>query len=495
MHRLYFIFSLVIFISCERTNENSDLPPEQKGRVQLTHKDSLNIETEFSENRTTNEKVKIYLENTLSMYGYIPKKSIHSTDFRNTINELLIASKNSYYNPNVELFLLNNRASVPVDLNNNLDNIDESTLRSQYSKGNTSSDFDKLFEKILVDLKQDEVVVFIADFIYSPPPNETEVISGLEGLRQNITAAFLNSKGSESLAVNVLHLESDFHGPYYDNDNDSVPGIKSRPYYIFIIGNQKSVKKYSTDVVPKLQRYNLKNQYNITPSSTVIKNYSALPFTLNIGQFESNSSSRATSQIKNIKVKTSLSQNTRLQLAISADLRDIPISDEYKMKTDNYLLNDDRLKLLDIGLIKNNKIHLADGSEHVIKSNDIANAKNTTHAFIITFPSAYKGVIELSLKKNIPKWVEQVSVKDGEDDRDIKTNALKQSQTFGFKHIVEGVYNAQVKDNSENEYFRILLDVNQEKSGSGLGSIIGWLIAFIIIGIIIFIIMRNKQRK
>lgn len=488
---IYFI-ALTLCFSCERKLKSGDSHKSDT----LVVKESINsTQDSIIEKFQGIGKVKVYIENTLSMYGYLPKKSLTSTDFRNAVNELLIGSKSNYKKTNVELFLINNKASVSVDINNNLDKIDKGSLEGLYKQGNRSSDFDKLFAKIIKDWKQDELVVFIADFIYSPPRNETEVLSGLTSLRQNITDAFQNAKNSAQLGTNILHLESNFYGDYYDNDNSAITGIKSRPYYIFILGNEKNVKEYSEKVVPQLKRYNLKNEYYISPSSTDINNYSALPFTLNTGQFESNGFSQETSQIKDIKVKNSLSQNSSLQLAISVDLNDIPVSGDYLLNPKNYNLNDNRIELIDIGLIKNNSIHLNDGFIEVIKSNDMTNAKNSTHAFLISFPSTYKGVIELSLKKNMPEWIKKVSIKDGEDDRDIKTNVLKQFQTFGFSYIVEGIYDAQIKAHPENEYFLISLNVEQETSGSGFVKFIGWFIGFLIIGIIAFIIIRNKQRK
>ena len=489
MKKVLLLPFLFIIIACARESKSVTSAPlvDTSTETPAPSEDTMDSPVEIG-------KVKVYIENTLSMYGYLPSKKERNTDFRDAVNELLIASKGSYNKENVELYLINNKTTVAVNIDNNLDKIDVNSLTHTYSQGRGNSDFDQLFGKILKEWNQDEIIVFIADFIYSP--GSTHVNSGLNQLRMNITDAFQKANGSDHLAVNILHLESDFHGAhYYDNDNKAVSGITKRPYYIFIMGDEDNIKEYSQKVVPQLKKYNLKNDYNISPSEVEIDDYSALPFTLSIGQFEAKSSLAGNSQVKEVIVKNSLNQGTTVQLAIAVDLHDIPVSPEYLMDIENYQLNDVKIEIKDILLIENKGIEMGDGTKESIKSNDLPKVGNTSHVFLVTFPNTYKGAIELSLNKNIPEWVNDVSIEDGDDDRDIKTNILKQSQTFGFDYIVEGIYNAHRLKKPKNEYFRITLDIDQEKSGSGIGAIIGWLIGLGIIGIIIFIVIRNKQRK
>lgn len=488
MKRIFLFPLLFLLIACARKPSRGEMVAST-----VTAEESQ-VPSEISEEMPIKiEKVKVYIENTLSMYGYLPEKKIVNTNFRNAVNELLIASKGSYGKKNVELSLINNTTSVQVNIDNNLDNIDVKSLGGNYRTGRGSSDFDRLFKDLLEDWDEDELLVFIADFIYSP--GKTDVITGLNHLRMNITDAFQKNKHSKSIAVNIFHLESDFHGPYYfDNDNKAVSGINQRPYYIFIIGSEENVKAYSDIIVPRIDNYDLKNDYQISPTVKQIKDYSALPFTLNIGQFESLDRGLNNSLVKSVTVKNSLSNKSNFELAVAINLKDIPVPPDYLMDIDNYYLSDNRLELIDIHRINNNRIELSDGTEEVIKSHDVQKAKNATHVFLVSFPSTYAGVIELSLKKKLPKWLEDVTIKDGEDDRDIEANILKQSQTFGFKYIVEGIKEAQIKQGLNDEYFQISIDVNQEKSTFGGGAILSVLLG-IVIALIIIVVVKNKQRQ
>lgn len=487
MNKLYILIFLIAIFSCERrsTEDSSSLINNKEKNI-VSEVDTLNVVPKTNDDKNHIGKVKFYLENTLSMYGYLPEKKI--TGFRDVVNELIISSKTNYNANNVDFFLINNTTTKSVSVKNNLDGIDAKSLKRLYSKGTGSSDFDELFKKILLDWKEDELIVFIADFIYSP--KSTDVESGLNRLRQNIASAFQNIPSSETLATNILHLESGFEGIYYDIKNAKYNNIDKRPYYVFIIGNEDNVDKYTKEISLKLERYNLKNNYQIIPSEIQISEFSALPFTLNKGQFAINSSKG-----KTVTIENALNQGSSVELAVSINLNDIPISEDYLLDLENYTLNTNKIEIVDVGKIEGNQIQLKDGTLKNINPGDISRTENSTHVLLLSLPNTYNGNIEITLDKNSPKWIENVSVKDGEDDRDIETNVLKQSQTFGFKHIVEGISEAQKTSGENNQYFQITLKVNQEKASSGLGTIVSWFIVLLILFMIGMIIYKNKQRK
>ncbi|WP_225034708.1 hypothetical protein [Winogradskyella sp. SM1960] len=489
MNKLYILIFLVAIFSCERrSTEDSSSVIDKKEKNIVSEVDTLNVVPKTNDKKNYIAKVKIYLENTLSMYGYLPEKKVLNTDFRNAVNELIINSKTNYSEDNTDLFLINNTSNRSVSIKDNLDNIDEETLGRLYKKGRGTSDFDELFKKILLDWKKGEIIVFIADFIYSP--KSTDVETGLDQLRMNIASAFQNIPSSEAIATSILHFESTFKGTYYDVDNTERESIKKRPYYIFIIGNEDNVGKYTKEVSPKLKRYNLKNNYQIIPSEIQIREFSALPFTLNKGQFALNSSKG-----KTVTIENALNQGSSVELAVSINLDDIPISEDYLIDLENYTLNTNKAKIVDVGKIEDNQIRLKDGTLKNINPGDMSRTENSTHVLLLSLPNTYNGNIEITLDKNIPKWIDNVSIKEGEDDRDVETNVLKQSQTFGFKHIVEGITEAQKKSGKSNQYFQITLKVNQEKASTGLGTIVSWFIFLLILFIIGMIIYKNKQRK
>src|SRR5690606_24113259 len=94
--------------------------------------------------------VKVYLENSKSMYGYLPSMSRDGrvTDFRNFLDGLV---RKPYFNSQKDsFFLINNTVTTPLNLDNyNISEIDNKFLENNYSNGSGNSDFDKLFPEIL----------------------------------------------------------------------------------------------------------------------------------------------------------------------------------------------------------------------------------------------------------------------------------------------------------------------------------------------------------
>ncbi|MFP3366935.1 hypothetical protein R0J93_25160, partial [Pseudoalteromonas sp. SIMBA_148] len=86
-----------------------------------------------------------------------------------------------------------------------------------------------------------------------------------------------------------------------------------------IIGSEDNVKKYSEKIIPQIKGFKLKHNYQLSPSVKKIENFSALPFTLNKGQFASNGLISNSSQIKSVTVKANLDQSSIVQLAVSID--------------------------------------------------------------------------------------------------------------------------------------------------------------------------------
>lgn len=473
-------------ISCSR--EQKQVNPEST----TSNLDSLTIETNSDVNNKSAiklKKINVFIENSLSMYGYLPNQSQAVTNFRDATNELLIHSKHSFPTTNRQVALINNERTFTINSTDNLNEIDETSLNNKYSQGRGNSDFDNLFEKIMDGWQQEEISIFIADFIYSP--GSSDVTTGLNRLRQNITNAFLSVENTQNLAVNILHLESDFHGIYYDNQDNKIEGIKNRPYFIFIIGNNSLVESFSEEISTKLEKYNLLNNFYLTSSTSTVEHYSALPYTLNIGQFDARGNT-SNGTIKSVNIKNTTKHKSNLQLAIIADLSEIPLDNISLLNKENYSLSTDKVELIEIGEIKDNQIFFGEKRE-AIKSNDLPFIKNATHVFLISLPSSFNGDIDLSLMKSIPEWIKRVTI-DG-DDLDIKNDPDKQKQTFGFSYIVDGVYNALVNNKNEanKNIFKISLNINQEKSGLGLLPILGGLA---IIGLIaIMILLRIKKNN
>jgi hypothetical protein len=488
MRKIFLLSIAFIVISCARNNgDNTEFSfQSSKSKTEKT------IEEPQSNNSGVQiENVNIYLENTLSMYGYIQSIK-NNTNFRNTANELVKTSKNIYGKENVSFSLVNNEALESIALDgDNIDNINIGLLEKKFKKGRGSSDFDEIFKKVLSKNDENDVSIVIADFVYSP--GDSDVKTGLIRFKQNIEAAFQNTKNAKDLGIQILHFNSEFDGVYYDINNDAIKGIENRPFYYIILGNNDLVDNYASKLIPELEEYQLLNDFQITAKDHQISDYSALTQTLNSGQFSIEGSLSGEKQLRKVLVNKATNSEPVLQLAISADLSKIPVKSAYLTNTENYDINNpNNLELLQVLEIENGKIVLNNGEEESVKLEDKKRIKNATHVFLVLLPEFYNGKINLSLHNTQPKWIEEVSLDT--DDIDIKSKT-KQNKTFGFSYMVSGMYEAIQKNNQTGNYFEISLGVGQEGTGSQFSGLLIGLVVLCIVGLIIFIIIKNKQRK
>lgn len=489
-HKILLILFIVFTYSCHRDVSSGDL----NQNLQTTAIDTTNNPTnvlEVSES-PVDYSVKVYLENSKSMYGYLPPISRDGrvTDFRNFLDALV---RKPYFNAQKDEFILiNNTEILSLDLNKyHIGNIDNKFLESNFNRGSGSSDFDKLFPEILNGISTDgSIAILMADYIYSPgnlPPQ-----SALNIYKQSVKESFLSAKGKENLAVEIFHLESDFIGTYYDIDNNWINyntdnlGVK-RPYYVFVIGDLDLVSDYLEKAKSVFENYYPLNNILLTAKEYPVEENSPLLYTLNKGNFKFQGSN----QIVNEPDNRITGNNS---IAIVADLSKIPVDETYLMNLNNYTIDGSTVAIEKIGKINDKKIEFEGENPININPGDISATQGKTHVFLVNFPTSFKGDIKLSLKRGLPEWVKTITVPDGKDDRNILNDSQIQKQTYGFSYLVEGIYDAQKEIDTGNNYFKIEYQITPKTKSSGFGFL--WIILIVgIIAIIFLIISKNKQRR
>jgi len=148
-----------------------------------------------------------------------------------------------------------------------------------------------------------------------------------------------------------------------------------------------------------------------------------------------------------------------LEFVMVLDLSHLPLDDHYLLNKDNYLLQNSEFKIKDIGVVQGKTIKFASlGSKKIDASSQVnMKGENFTHAILFSADGLVSEDLKFALKKKVPAWVLQV---DSEDDRNIKSDSLEQTKTFGFAPLVEGVAKAYEQQAGNNDYFNIQITVN-----------------------------------
>ena len=395
--------------------------------------------------------VKIYFENTLSMDGYMNR----NTDFKDVFRELLVAVDNEdRIDLETEFYLVNNELTREDFGVENIKISERLTPRSTANKGNKgSSNFEEILNTVLQNPAGDVVSIIMADFIYSPD-GQQNTPSALNKLKTYTQDAFLKATSKQNdLETRIYHFTSDFEGTYYDFNNKHIRGVKNRPYYYFVIAPASLMNVFESNIASQLKR----NETFKNEAFFSTEQYNA-QFSLEILSSTANNG-RIKVKDKNILIHDYPRQGN-LEFTVLVNLENLPLSDEFITNPSNYQLNNSEFKIKNIGLTRDRDIVFDANNSVKISGADFIPIKDATftHAFQFAAEGMVSENLHFALKKTIPAWV---SNNHSADDRNIQSDSLEQTKTFGFGHLVEGVSNAFIQKGNNDNYFDIQIPVKK----------------------------------
>ena len=391
--------------------------------------------------------VKIYFENTLSMDGYING----NTGFKDVFRELLVSVENEdLIDFTTEFYLVNNKLT-PENFGVETTKISEGlTPRSTGSKGDKSiSNFEDVLDKVLENQTGDVISVVMADFIYSPGKGENAP-SALNKLKTYTKEAFLKAGiKNQNLETRVYRFTSDFDGTYFDINNRHIKGIKERPYYYFVIAPDNLMPLFEREIAAQLKTEpGFEHEVILSP-----KYYSNIPYEV----LTSTASNGRLNTRQGLEV-VSYPREGNLEFLVALDLRNLPVGNNYILDINNYELRNSQFKIEELGTKEGQKFIFKNKGEVAISPTDQLklNAKDYTHAILVSSDGMVSEDLQISLQKKIPAWVKSRS---SNDDQEIKNDSLEQTKTFGFYHLIEGISEAYLQKTGGSEYFNLTIPV------------------------------------
>lgn len=434
-------------------------------------------------------KIKLYIENSGSMFGYVNGR----TQLKDMLQNLLVDLNYVYNEDNIEIYFVNTKIhNNPIKTGI----INFAGKLSPYSIkiGQTgSSDLNDIFRQITSEIEDNSVSVLVSDFIYSiKKGNTVNLLGEQQALTRNV---FLTAdKEGQKLTTNVYQYVSDFDGKYYDFNDDGKPFKGLRPYYLAVIGEQGNIKQFTDQIGPKFPKYKgYSNEYLLTAEDFKVEDFTVLSSTYNVGRIKPVRGSEVNGQVRKIEVEDSGRGDVTFQMAIAVDLSSLAVTNNYITNIENYELENDDYTLFEIGQIEDGNIIFSNGEKQPISKTDLNYmAFNATHAFIFQSTNPNSENLSFRLKNNIPQWVKKSSLLD---DTDLTINTNKQSKTFGLDYLINGISEAYLQATKKESYFDIDITIEKPKSSSFLGTVFGILFVLLIIGLIVIIILKRKTRK
>ena len=348
---------------------------------------------------SNNFKLKVYIENSGSIDGYICAGS----ELKDSVYGY--ASTLSSYADTTELNYINSKI---IPYRNEIKSfIRDLTPRKFRTVGGdrSNSDIAAMFEDILNQTDNNTVSIFVSDCILDVPNGDaTDFFENRSIDIRNTFTKDLNK--FVDLGVEIFRLESTFEGWYYFSKGKEYLKNVKRPYYMWVIGN-KNILTYVNKLVPISEiKHGVKNYFafstncvvpfEITNTKGIAKGTYCVPSKTRDGNYE-------------FLIKTNL-QSTLQGIDVLSN------TSNYNTITPNITVN---------GVTE------LTGSSSSLYS----------HMIRVIITNTSKSFAErISLKPlSAPVWLEDANDDSG---RDIKKNIDK---TTGIKYLVQGVVDAYKK--------------------------------------------------
>ena len=384
-----------------------------------------------SETKLTAPTIKVFVENSGSMDGYVKG----NTDFENAVYSYLsdlqladlgvkndsISSKNS-----MELYYINSKVlPFAPDVQAFIKALEPTVFRQRGGNRGTS-DMSEIIDTILAQTGDNDVSVFVSDCIFSPGnqymvcDNADEYIVAQQiGIKSHIVEKLAKKP---NFSIVVMRLISQFNGIYYNKFDDRQSIENDRPFFMWLMGD----RSYLNTILKKVELNQIKGK-GVQNIFMISRPLTAIPYNISLPQPGNGKYEIARSEqyaINNAKID-SKGGNIRFQVGISVNFSNILLPDEYLMNPDNYMVSN---KAYGVEIVKYSGPR-QDLYTHTIKLN-------------LLQPVLSKGVVKISLKNTLPQWIN-----DCTDESGLDINAPgAMEKTYGLRYLLGGVYDAYASD-------------------------------------------------
>lgn len=380
------------------------------------------------------KKLKVYLENSLSMDGYLKG----FTQFNTNLQNITFAAERATEAGTTELFYRN--SLVHPFKGNIKDFMKNATNTDMFPKGSLgTTNIEEIMKSVIADTKAGEVSVFFSDCVYSPSETDETAVNSLTLLRGAMQRTIGDKlKTDPTFSVLLYRFTSTFVGNYFDINDDSVfLTRKERPYFVWVFGRREHLAK--------IYRAMAEEYGGEKGSKAPLQCYAAfatVPVKAEIGTGDAYE--RCDSSRWHI---AAVENREQLGFSLSLNLASLPVSPDMLLDTASY----DIKGPLNPRLTRIKATQTAAGRKQAF-----------SHRFSVTLgkhdggnkiPEASR--LTLTLRRPpLPGWIEKYNDPTGKDIRS-GYPVKRTDRTFGLLPLVEGVQGAY----GETPYVNIQLQI------------------------------------
>lgn len=366
------------------------------------------LEKKFAENHKPSLSiVKVYVENSGSMDGYVNGNTEFKTDLFNVLK--LIGGE---IPGDIDKHFINDSIIKANITDNQFSNGMSVTLFQQMGGTRGTSNIAELIAKVIKGNKSGEVSIFISDCVFDPQ-SSPDIEKRLSQQKTTIQSAINNKlKSDVEFSVVVYKLMSSFTGTYYNKVRPHTSlRNEQRPYYMWFFGDACQLAK-----VRGLLKKDIESRVGtqVFVETNFIEN---LPYKCPAAKCNN---------AKGKHIDEPRERDGKFSFNIYIDLSTLPLTKEYLASTSSYKLpknKDYNLKSVDI-YSKKDKTYTHELK--IIKNK--GNIKEQTNV-----------IVELQ-RPDIPSWVDDSNDPTGSDY--LNGNHPQKARTFGLSSYISGVHDA-----------------------------------------------------
>lgn len=336
-------------------------------------------------------KLKVFIENSGSMDGYMRQKS----EFKDAVKSYVSALDLQV--DTTELYYIN---SIVSPFKADISRLEDALNPASFAKcggDRSNSDIADMIGNVVSRTTSNSVSLFISDCILDVPQGDAVNYFGVK--QTNITRTFSKAlRKKPNLGVEIIRLASSYQGMYYYSKGCEPINAK-RPYYIWVIGDKNLIGKLNK----KVSFSTIQHGYdNYVAYSTTTK----VPFDI------------STSLGKHL-IKGNLNVNGQYEFDLMVDMSETLQEESVLMASQNYKSRSGR----NVSVSRVEKVKQGSEYTHILTLSISKNAKPGLETVSFS-PSA------------VPSWIEASNDDSGSD---IQKNMKK---TTGIKYLIKGVSDA-----------------------------------------------------
>lgn len=389
--KLSLLLFLIVMIACQNVptarETEAELPPEKVVDSILFPKEPF---------------VEVYVENSISMDGYVYGEAQEETPFKNKLYGTLVDVKS--LTNDIKVFYINSDIHYCGD-EEFVKNLNKKEFQKFAGKkiggkdGRNHTSLVAVIDSVMQKSNDSTVSILVSDFISD------------QGFIENSIKKIVpdNQKRVADFAVIICRYVTYFDGKYcYPEElNMNSVSLKSdRPYFLWVFGPEYYLVDIQRQLSDGAENYCCFTEGNKSYDYKVVRGS---------GNFELN---HETPFHAIEKAKPDPKRNNEMTFEFDVNFKDIMLEESYYTNPENYTISDTTFE---------------------IKAIHASLDENYTHRFKLTAPRAVSEKLVITLNQpQIPDWVKENSDKEGTD--------LENKKTYKLEELVGGVAKAFCAD-------------------------------------------------